>query len=130
MNVRPRLLVSSLALALAGCATRPALPGDSRPPGEPAAEQPVPAGHFALWIESEPSGAMVVVEGIPKGRTPLRLTIPGTPQGFFRADTPIRVRFVAADANQSSVTTGEVFTPMDRIPTRLLYTPDGVQRTR
>lgn len=128
MNSRVCLPVL-LLLALAGCTTRPVAPVPAGPAGSPVAK-PVPANFYPVWIESEPSGATVVVDGVPQGRTPLRVAIPGSARGFFRTETSIRVRFVAADAGQVSATIEERFAPTDRIPTRLDYTPLGVRRTR
>lgn len=125
MSPRAWIPLLLLLVGLAGCTSpsRSPLPATA-PAGSNA------AGFFPLWIESEPVGATVVVDGIPQGRTPLRILVPGTPRGFFRAETSIRVRFIAADADQLSTTTDEVFAPTDRIPTRLDYTPAGVRRTR
>ena len=125
MNLRVWIPIVLLVVGLAGCATPSRTPVPAAAPAGSNA-----AGFFPLWIESEPAGATVVVDGIPQGRTPLLIRVPGTPRGFFRTETSIRVRFIAADADQLSTTTDEVFAPTDRIPTRLDYTPAGVRRTR
>jgi hypothetical protein len=70
----------------------------------------------------------VVVAGVPLGRTPLRVAVPVTPQGFARHPATIRVRFVAESAQQTSVTTELVLTPRDRVPVRVHFTRDRVLR--
>lgn len=120
-----------LAVGLAGCATRPPSPAGQRSgTASVATAEPPPAGAYAIWVESEPTGGTVVVDGVPRGKTPLRIVVPGTPRGFFRTEVSIRVRFVAPDAGHLSATMEESFTPTDRIPSRLTYTPADVRRTR
>lgn len=121
MTITGRNIAVVLLLAgLVGCATRP-----------PRASGPVPAsapGSYFVWIESDPAGGQVVVDGLPQGRTPLRLTLPGTERGFFRADVSVRVRFIAEDAAHLSSSIEEKFSPTDRIPKRILFTPAAAQR--
>ena len=83
-----------------------------------------------MLVESEPAGAVIVVDGRPVGKAPLRLDVPVTPQGFFRADMEIRARFVARDATELSRTAVEEFNPRERVPAVLRFTPDGAQRLR
>ncbi len=93
------------------------------PPGsEPSAE----AG--GLLIESMPTGATVVIDGLPVGRTPYRLAVEETARGFFRGEVTVRVRFVATTAGESSATVAETFGPTDRVPRRVIFTPDGARR--
>lgn len=87
-----------------------------------------PEGWAWLWVESEPAGMRVVVDGVPVGRTPQRVDVEVTPQGFARHPATIRVRFVAESAQQTSVTTELVLTPRDRVPVRVHFTRDGVLR--
>jgi len=91
---------------------------------------PLPEGEFAILVESVPTGAMIVVNGIPVGRAPRRVVLPGTAQGFSRGTVSIKARFVAANSTQQSSTTEEEFTPLDRLPPGLVFTPDRVQRKR
>ena len=97
--------------------------------GPPASAQPaLPVGEYPVLIESEPLGATVVVNNIPIGKTPQRVVLPGTPRGFFRDQVSLKVRFVAADATQSSSTIEELMTPLDRIPAVVKFTPAGANR--
>ncbi len=93
--------------------------------GPPAAE----AGRQIMLVESEPAGAIIVVDGRPVGRAPVRLDVPVTPQGFFRADLEVRARFVARNETEVSRTATEEFNPRERVPAVVRFTPDGVQRT-
>ncbi len=94
-----------------------------------ADDLPVPsAGEYAIRVESEPSGAMVVVDGRPVGPAPCIIRFPGTNRGFFRNDVSIRVRFIAADATEVSSTIEEVFTALDRIPPRVVFSTAGAKR--
>lgn len=86
------------------------------------------AGEFAVWIESEPEGGLVVVDGKPLGRTPQRVVLNGTARGFCREDVSIKVRFVATDSDHISQTVEEVLTPLDKIPERVRFTAQGVTR--
>lgn len=116
--------------------TAPAAPaiGDERekeaatvvtPPSETAT---LPSGHYAIMVESQPSGATVVIDGIPVGRSPRRVVVPGTSMGFFRDAISIKVRFLATDAQSMSQTVEEQLTPRDRIPAALMFTPGGARR--
>jgi hypothetical protein len=89
-----------------------------------------PATRQVMLVESAPAGAVIVVDGRPVGRAPLRLDVPITPQGFFRADMEIRARFVARDATEVSRTVVEEFNLRERVPPGLRFTPDGAQRLR
>jgi len=124
MKRRHVVFLAALAAGLAGCGTPPPATNGSAQTDVP------PAGSYYLWVESKPTGATVVLEGIPQGRTPLRLTVPGTRQGFFRSDLSIAVRFIATDAAHLSATSTEQFSATDRIPVRLIFTPADVQRIR
>ncbi|HEY0944028.1 MAG TPA: PEGA domain-containing protein [Opitutaceae bacterium] len=98
---------------------------------EPAAGNasiPLPHGQYAILVESQPSGATVVVDGIPVGRAPHRVLVAGTSLGYFQGAMSIKVRFVATDANGISQTVEEALTPRDRIPAALVFTPAGAQR--
>jgi hypothetical protein len=79
-------------------------------------------------IESEPTGGIVVVNGVPLGRTPQRVVMSGTSRGFSRDAVSIKVRFVAADTNHTSQTIEEQLTPLDKIPASVRFTPTGVTR--
>lgn len=94
----------------------------------PQPESPLEVGKFAIQIESLPSDAMIVVNGVPSGRTPKRILLAGTSQGFARERTSIKVRFLALQPDNQSVTVEDQLTPLDRIPAGLIFTPNGVQR--
>ena len=96
-------------------------------PALPLPELP-PEGKAWVWVESEPAGAMVVVDGVPVGRAPRRVELDVTPQGFARQASEIRVRFVAESARETSVTTELVLTPRDRVPSLLHFTRERVVR--
>jgi hypothetical protein len=85
-------------------------------------------GVKVVLIESSPSGATVVVNGVPVGKTPFSNTEAATSRGFFRGETVVRVRFIAADSRETSATVDEVFAPTDRIPARVVYSPEGARR--
>jgi hypothetical protein len=99
----------------------------SDPPLATAAPS-LPAGEYTLRVDSEPIGALVVVNGIPIGKTPQRVILPGTPRGFCREQVSLKVRFIAADAGQMSQTVEELLTPLDKIPAAVNFTPSGTSR--
>lgn len=114
--------------AVAGGVPKPAkAPETVAAPAVPLPERP-PEGLAWLWVDSEPAGMMVVVDGVPVGRTPRRVELEVTPQGFARHPATIRVRFVAESAQQTSVTTELVLTPRDRVPAQVQFTRERVLR--
>lgn len=134
-------------LALVGCNTSPksghppargAEPSVSPPAGssaEPVTSTPtlkpkstLPAGEYAILVESVPDGATVVVNGIPVGKAPQRILLPGTQRGFFRDQVSLKVRFIGSDADHPSQTVEELLTPLDRIPAGVRFTPSGATR--
>ena len=133
------VLSSALGLLVfAGCTTMRKPPG-SAPPALPVVRLPVtpPTAPFGkppsvseqmMLVESVPPGAIIVVAGRPVGKAPLRLAVPATAQGFFLNDVEIRARFVATDATEVSHTAMEEFTPRDKVPAALHFTPEGAQR--
>lgn len=142
------IIAGGLLVLLAGCATGPAGSSPGAPAGgvEPpaaragraapaavpaggAADTP-PAGFYFLEVESDPPGCTVVVDGMPVGKAPLRLTLPGTDRGFFREEVSIRVRFIAEGAGRPSASIEEKLSPTDRIPARIVFTPAGARRVR
>ena len=92
------------------------------------AQPPLAEGEFRLQIESTPSDAMVVVNGIPVGRTPRTIELAGTKHGFFRDQVSVKVRFISTDATHPSKTVEEMLTPLDRIPAVVKFTPAGATR--
>jgi hypothetical protein len=128
---------------LAGCATTPSAtvksknpPAKSSPSGTKAnatapkapEEAPLAAGEYRLQIESTPSDAMVVVNGIPVGRTPRTIELAGTKHGFFRDQVSLKVRFISTDAAHPSQTVEELLTQLDKIPAVVKFTPSGATR--
>jgi hypothetical protein len=139
-SMKAAVLSSALGLLVfAGCATL-RKPPSSAPPALPVVRLPVtppitPSGKTSpvpeqmMLIESVPPAAIIVVDGRPVGKAPLRLAVPATAQGFFLNDVEIRARFVAPDANEVSRTAVEEFTPREKVPAALHFTPEGAQRT-
>ena len=73
-------------------------------------------------------GGIVVVDGVPVGRAPQHVVVPGTARGFFRDQVSIKVRFVAADSDHTSQTIEEELTPLDKIPASIRFTAAGAMR--
>ncbi|HUL51848.1 MAG TPA: PEGA domain-containing protein [Opitutaceae bacterium] len=106
----------------------PAAEMPTAPPTVPGPAAPAAAG-LTMLVDSVPPGAIIVVDGRPVGKAPVRLTVPETAQGFFRDYMEIRARFVAADPSGDSHTVMEEVTPREKVPAVLRFTPDGAQRT-
>jgi len=82
-----------------------------------------------MLVESEPAGATIVVDGRPVGKAPLHLGVPATALGFFRDYVEIRARFIAENESEESHTATEEFSPREKVPAVLRFTPAGAQRT-
>ena len=140
-----QLVTTLIFFGLVGCTSTPSSSGPAKSvapqpthqPGTPAPQPsapvstvnaPFPPGEFAVLVESVPDGATVVVNGIPVGKAPQRILLPGTPRGFFRDQVSLKVRFIAADVNHTSQTVEELLTPLDRIPSGVRFTPAGATR--
>lgn len=118
--------------------TIPQAPAVATPP---APAPPVPATRvptvgleagvtqLTMLVESEPAGAIIVVDGRPMGKTPLQLGVPATALGFFRDYVEIRARFIADSEAEVSQTATEEFSPREKVPAVLHFTPAGAQRT-
>lgn len=138
--LRPVLLSLVLVgLVLAGCRTSTqSVDAKLRAPSLPAQVTPgqanaptvskLPAGEYSVLIDSEPAGGTVVVNGIPVGKAPQRVILPGTPRGFFREQVSLKVRFVAVESGSTSKTVEELLTPLDRIPLTVRFTLAGADR--
>jgi hypothetical protein len=83
---------------------------------------------LTMSVESEPAGAIIVVDGRPVGKTPLLLGVPASPLGFFHDYVEIRARFIADDETEVSQTATEEFSPREKVPSILRFTPAGAQR--
>jgi hypothetical protein len=83
-----------------------------------------------MSIDSEPSGAIIVVNGIPIGKAPQRLKVKTTPQGFFRDYMTVKARFLATSEEETSITVEDDCTPLEKIPREIMFTPLGAQRQR
>lgn len=127
----------SLGLLVAACSTTPRqtplkapAPPSQKSTTAPSEASPprLSAGEYALTVESEPVGGIVVVDGVPVGRTPRRVVLTGTAHGFFRDQVSIKVRFVAVDSDHTSQTVEEILTPLDKIPASVRFTPNGATR--
>lgn len=132
------VLLGFLAGLLGGCATGPLLTGPlvRLPPaggGPLAAGTEKPAASRAttriMVVESRPDGAIIVVNGRPVGRAPLRLELPATMLGFFQGYVEIRARFLGRAEGPDGRTTVVSFSPLERVPAKLRFTPKGSQRT-
>ena len=128
-------IVLGLILSLAGCGTQPARSTATEVGARPSAPAPgvggessLPAGEYTVVVESEPRGATVVVNGIPVGKAPQRVILPGTSRGFFRDPVSLKVRFIATDTTNTSKTVEELLTPLDRIPAVVKFTASGATR--
>ncbi|HXA13788.1 MAG TPA: PEGA domain-containing protein [Opitutaceae bacterium] len=105
------------------------LPGTPPPRVPSPVVAPAPAkNEFVLAIESEPAGAIIVVNNTPVGKAPLKLAIKGTPLGFFRDYVMVKARFLATSLTETSITVEEDCTPLEKIPGKLVFTPQGAQR--
>jgi PEGA domain len=116
-------------LILAGCASQPAAPVPTAPtPAPPLAILPAVIDEASIEITSEPAGARLIVNNQLVGRTPLRLKLKITPQGFCSDYTAIKARFVAGDATQVSQTVETELTPLEKVPARIYFSPQGAKR--
>ena len=131
----PQILSPQTAPA-APAETKPSAPSPKPPPAPPNPAVP-PASistpslekdESILAIDSQPAGAIVVVNGIPIGKAPLRLKVNVTPQGFFRDYVTVKARFLATNAAETSQTVEEDFTPLQKIPAEILFTSAGAHR--
>lgn len=134
------LLTIGILGFFAGCATTPSSSVKPKNPpqkgpattqgskGANATEPSLPEGEYRLQIESTPSDAMVVVNGIPVGRTPRTIELAGTKHGFFRDQVSVKVRFISTDTTHPSKTVEEMLTPLDKIPALVKFTPAGATR--
>lgn len=105
----------------------PAPPGKVLPPASTTTSAPE-KDEFVLSIDSEPAGAIIVVNDIPIGKAPQRLKVKMTLQGFFRDYMTIKARFVATSLAETSHTVEEDCTPLEKIPGKIIFTPHGTQR--
>jgi hypothetical protein len=103
-------------------------PAQKSAPRAAEPEQKLNAGEYAVWVDSDPDGGIVVVNGVPVGRAPQRVVILGSSRGFFRDGVSIKMRFVATDTSHTSQTVEEQLTPLDKIPARIRFTPVGATR--
>jgi len=110
----------------------PTLPTPAPPApavGVPAVVPEAGVTKLTMLVESEPAGATIVVDGRPVGKTPLRLGVPATVLGFFREYVEIRARFIAENETEVSQTATEEFSPREKVPAALHFTPAGARRT-
>jgi len=132
------LSLFSVFLFVAACSTPRRIESPLRAPSPVQKSAPSPnktgikpklaVGDFAVLIESEPSGGIVVVNGVPMGRTPQSVVVSGNARGFVRDAISIKVRFVAADTDHTSQTVEEQLTPLDKIPASVHFAPTGATR--
>ena len=130
----PAVMPAHPAESAPGAAAAPApTPTSAAPAATPAVGVPpaggAAAGTLDLLVESAPPGAIIVLDGVPVGRAPLRLPMAATPLGFFQDYREILARFVATDEEQVTRSSVEEFTPREKVPAVLRFTPDGAERT-
>ena len=113
----------------AGATPAPVPNAPATPPAPSVAPTAEAGGALELLVESAPSGAIIVLDGVPVGRAPLHLQIAATPLGFFQDYREILARFVATDEEQVTHSAVEEFTPREKVPAVLRFTPDGAERT-
>jgi hypothetical protein len=106
----------------------PAVTKTATSPVTPVMPVPQLPEHLRIRIESNPAGAMIVVDGRPLGRTPVDLRVDSANNGFFKAPMTIRARFVASDAASESISVDERLGPLERVPLALVFSREGVQR--
>jgi len=129
----PPVVVAAPAPATVAVPPVRTVPSPAPVPQPPPAAQPaelVPDGEVSVLVESEPHGATIVVNGVPVGKAPQRVLLPITPQGFVRDTVSIKARFVAESISQQSSTIAFELTPLDRMPSGLVFTPEKVVRKR
>lgn len=131
------LLAAACSTAHRGDAPlRAPAPVKSAPPPVPAAApaeatgavSKLAVGEYAVLVDSYPVGGIVVVNGVPVGRTPQRVVLSGTARGFCRDEVSLKVRFVATDTDHTSQTVEEILTPLDKIPASVHFTHAGASR--
>ena len=113
----------------AGATPAPVPNAPATPPAPSVAPTAEAGGALELLVESAPSGAIIVLDGVPVGRAPLHLQIAATPLGFFPDYREIRARFVASDEEQVTRSSIEEFTPREKVPAVVRFSPAGAQRT-
>ena len=141
-----QLFTTVAFLGLVGCTTKPKttpspavqdIPSASPPSRETESAPLSPTGmkkstlppdEYSVLVESVPEGGIVVVNGIPVGKAPRRILLPGTSRGFFRDQNSLKVRFIGVDSAHPSQTVEELLTPLDRIPAAVRFTPSGATR--
>jgi hypothetical protein len=109
-------------------APKPVAAPSAAPPPAAISTPALPKDEFVMSIDSEPSGATIVVNGIPIGKAPLQLEVKITPQGFFRDYLTVKARFLATSSDETSITVEDDCTPRDKIPGEITFTPQGAQR--
>jgi len=121
---------SSLTIPTAPAASIPSPARQMAPaPGIVAVGPEATATRLTMSVESEPAGATIVVDGRPVGKTPLQLGVPATSLGFFSDYVEIRARFIADSEAEVSQTATEEFSPREKVPALLRFTPAGARRT-
>lgn len=111
-------------LALGGCVT-----GNQVWPTGTLAPVDDASGTMRVRVESQPSGALIVVAGRVVGHAPLYVTVPVTRHGFFPDKTTIRARFLAEDQSYGPVSVSAEFGVLDKVPANLYFNPHGFIRT-
>jgi len=130
------LTLFGTALLAVGCATMRQRETPLKAPVPPAQQATVSAAamtrptstQLEVLVESEPVGGIVVLNGVPIGHAPQRVKVTGTSHGFCREEISLKVRFLAADTDHVSQTIEAVFTPLDKIPASVHFTPTGAVR--
>lgn len=110
--------------------TSPPAPVQTPPPVETPRSAPVPVASdkLSIRIDSNPTGAMILVDGKPVGRAPVEVVVDTTENGFFKAPVTIRARFVAGETGGESFSIDERLGQLERVPQALVFSHDGAQR--
>lgn len=114
----------AVLLALGGCVT-----GNQVWPTGTLAPVEDPAGTRRVRIDSQPTGALILVDGRVVGHTPLFVTVPVSRHGFFPDTLTIRARFLAEDQSYGPVSVTAEFGVLDRVPSGVFFNPHGFIRS-
>ena len=120
MNRRILIGLGLMAVLLGGCVVgNRALPEGTLAPTEDQ------AGWVRVRMESRPNGALILSGGRVIGHTPLVMSLPVTRHGFFPEATTVRARFRAEDESFGALTATASFTVSSKVPSAVVFTPDG-----
>lgn len=111
-------LVVAAALLLGGCVA-----GNQVWPTGTLAPTEDPAGRVRVRIDSQPTGAQIVIDGRVVGHAPIDVLLPVTRHGFFPDRQVIRATFLAEDQSFGPVSVTANFGVLDKVPRTVVFTP-------